>query len=235
MALPFVHAPHYAAEDIIAAPSNEEALAWLARPADWPSGRLVLWGEEGCGKTHLLHAWAARNGGKVWSVPLLRGLPEAPGHGLALDDADAVGDPPALLHLLNAAAEARRPVLLAARVPPAQWAPILPDLESRLRAAASVEVRPPDEALLRALLGRLLSDRQLTAPPGFGEWLLTRLPRTPAALREAVARLDRAALAARGSVSRSLALAVLADMAGAEDDDMMKRGGASSRCPPHLL
>jgi chromosomal replication initiation ATPase DnaA len=37
-----------------AAPSNGAALAWLERTADWPDHRLTLWGEPGCGKTHLL-------------------------------------------------------------------------------------------------------------------------------------------------------------------------------------
>ena len=212
LALPFAHAPLYAA-DFLDMPSNAAALAWLARPADWPQHRLALWGDEGCGKTHLLHLWARRCGAAVLAGPALPRRETAPDRPLAIDDADAAPEMP-LLHLLNAAAEAGLAVLLAGRMPPARWPAELPDLASRLRATAAVEIRPAEDALLRALLTRLLAERQVAAPAPVQSWLLARLPRTPAAVREAAARLDRAALAAGGPITRGLAADVLADLAG---------------------
>src|SRR6185312_17541468 len=91
----------------------------------------------------------------------------------------------------------------------ARWPVRLPDLASRLRAIAAVEIGPPDDSLLRSLLARLLADRQLTVAPAVQDWLLLRLPRTPAALRETVARLDHAALVSGGRVTRALAASVL--------------------------
>ncbi len=214
LALPFSHRPEFAAADFIVAPSNEAALAWLARTADWPARRLLLWGEAGCGKTHLLHLWAARTGARYVPAPALRpvSLDEILGAtgGLALDDADAAPDAVTLLHCLNAAAEAARPVLLAARTPPARWAIALPDLASRLRATTAVEIGPAEDDLLHALLARLLAERQLAVAAPVQAWLLARLPRTPAALREMAARLDRAALGAQRAVTRALAGEVLA-------------------------
>ncbi|HVC63676.1 MAG TPA: chromosomal replication initiator DnaA [Acetobacteraceae bacterium] len=216
--LPFLHQPAYAAADFLAATSNEAALAWLDRTADWPDHRLALWGEPGCGKTHLLRLWAGPRGAALLAGPALQGLPAPPTTGgVALDDAAAIPDEAALLHLLNAAREAGLPVLLAARTPPTRWPVRLPDLASRLRAIASVEIPPPEDSLLRALLLRLLSDRQLAVRPDLQDWLLLRLPRSPAALREAVARLDQAALAAGGAVTRPIAAAVLAAMGAAQD------------------
>jgi chromosomal replication initiation ATPase DnaA len=217
--LPFPHQPAYAAADFLAAPSNQAALTWLDRADEWPDRRLAVWGEPGCGKTHLLRLWAGRRGATLLAGPDLRGLPEQPGAGgAAIDDADAIAEEPALLHLLNAAREARLPVLLAARTAPACWPASLPDLTSRLRAITAVEILPPEDSLLRSLLLRLLSDRQLAVGPGLQSWLLLRLPRSPAALREAVARLDQAALAAGGAVTRTIALAVLAAMGASETD-----------------
>jgi len=217
--LPFPHQPAYAAADFLAAPSNEAALTWLDRTPDWPDCRLALWGEPGCGKTHLLRLWAGRRGAAVLAGPDLLGLPAVPpAGGVALDDADAMAEEPALLHLLNAAREARLAVLLAARTPPARWPVRLPDLASRLRAVTAVEIMPPEESLLRALLLRLLADRQLAVRPDLQDWLLLRLPRSPAALREVVARLDQAALAAGGGVTRSIAAGVVAAMGGAGGD-----------------
>ena len=60
--LPFRHRPDYASADFLRAASNDAAMAWLDRTAEWPDHRLALWGEAGCGKTHLLHIWARRSG-----------------------------------------------------------------------------------------------------------------------------------------------------------------------------
>ncbi len=210
LGLPFEHDAHYADADFLQAPSNAEAWAWLDAP--WPGGRLAIWGAEASGKTHLLHIWARRAGAAVLHGPCLRGWQALRGP-VAIDDADLRGadlsGAEALLHLLNAAAEAGWPVLLGGREPPARWAVRLPDLASRLRATSAVRLGVPDDALLRALLARLLSERQLAVAAPVQEWLLQRLPRQAGAVREAVARLDRAALAAGGPVTRGLAQAVL--------------------------
>jgi chromosomal replication initiation ATPase DnaA len=219
--LPFSQAAQFKAADFRDAPSNEAARAWLARTADWPDHRLLLWGDAGCGKTHLLHIWATRVEAEIWSGADLRGLPALPERGIAVDAADAVADETALFHLLNAAGEAGMPVLLAARTPPSRWSIQLPDLASRTRAIATVEIGPPEDELLRALLARLLADRQLRLAEPVQDWLLLRLPRSAGALREAVALLDEAALAAGRDITVPLAREVLANMS--LDDPLAER------------
>jgi chromosomal replication initiation ATPase DnaA len=215
--LPFVHRPQHGAADFLAAPSNAAALAWLDRTAAWPQSRLALWGEEGSGKTHLLLLWAARQQAAVLAGPALPRGADLPAGPLAIDDADAAAERP-LLHLLNTAAEARWPVLLTGRAPPARWPVRLADLASRLRALTAVEIRPAEDSLLRSLLARLLAERQIAVPEAVQEFLLARLPRTPAAIREVAARLDRAALAAGRPVTRAVAAAVLEGLADPAPD-----------------
>lgn len=214
--LPLPHRPSYGA-DFLPADSNAAARRWLGRVEQWPQRRLALWGEAGTGKTHLLHRWAAVHGAVLatGAVPADYGVP--PARPIALDDADRSAEEPALLHLLNSFAEAGVAVLLAAREPPARWPVRLPDLASRLRAIQAVRIDPPEDALLRALFARLLAERQLRVPSPLQDWLLLRLPRSAAAMRDAAARLDAAALAARAPVTRGLAAAQLADLLGAPD------------------
>lgn len=209
LVLPFPHAGSHAAEDFLEAPSNAAALGWLADTARWPQRRLALCGPEGTGKTHLLHVWARANGARLLAGARLPEL-SAPG-AAAVDDADLAPEE-ALLHLLNANAEQGQPTLLAARLPPARWHVALPDLASRLKAMTVAEILPPEDALLAALLARLLSDRQLVLAPQLQEWLLLHLPREAAALREAVARIDRLALAEGRRVTRALAAAAVAGL-----------------------
>lgn len=227
--LPFPYARDFLPADFIAAPANEAARRWLARPADWPYGRLALWGEAGVGKSHLLHIWARDMGVAVLAGPVLRGLPPAPRLAVAVDDADLVAEEAPLLHLLNAARDAGLLVLLSGREPPARWHVRLPDLASRLASIHAVAVKGPDEALLGVLFARLLSARQLVVAPALQDWLLARLPRHPGALGEAVARLDHASLAAGRRVGRRMATATLAPLL--KDDDLVPASPAT----PSLL
>jgi chromosomal replication initiation ATPase DnaA len=236
LALPFAYVPRFRVEDFIPASSNAEARAWLGRTADWPGRRLALHGEAGCGKTHLVQLWAERHGALLLDGPNLRGLPELGGSpAIAVDDADAAPDERVLLHLINLASEMRRPLLLAARLPPARWATPLPDLASRLRATTAVGLRPAEEPLLRALLARLLSERQLLLGESLQDWLLARLPRHPAALREAVARLDRTAMAAGRRVNRAMAAGLIAAMTGDQGDGSDNSASELSTKEPVLL
>ncbi len=214
--LPFPHAPGYDCRDFLPAESNFEALAWLETA--WPDNRLLLWGPDGCGKSHVLHIWAERTGAKILSGPMLQDLDEIPqSGGLALDDADTVGSESLLLHTLNTARDRGLRLLLAARSAPSRWPVRLPDLASRLRAIAAVEIRPPSDDLLAAVLMRLLSDRQLNVAQAVQDWLLTRLPRSPAALLQAVVQLDKASLSTGKAITRSLAARVLLEPGASGD------------------
>ncbi|GAC1338492.1 MAG: DnaA regulatory inactivator HdaA [Acetobacteraceae bacterium] len=209
--LVFPHTPHFVEGDFLPGPGNRQALEFLANTPGWPQGRLAIWGGRGAGKTHLLHIWARERGASIVAGAALQEpvWPEGP---TAVDDADRVPSELALLHLLNAACQAGYPLLLTASRPPSRLPVRLPDLASRLRATAAVEIGPADEAFLTALLTRLLAARQLPVSPALQAWLLTRLPRTQGAVQEAVARLDQAALAAGTGVTRTLAVQALADL-----------------------
>jgi chromosomal replication initiation ATPase DnaA len=211
------HSPDYAAAGFIAAASNEAARTWLGRTEVWPDHRLALWGAAARGKTHLSRNWAARTGAEVVEGPALSGFPDVTSpFGVAVDDADRA-DGPALLHLLNTARELERPVLLAGQAPPARW-PVTPrDLASRLRAITAVEIEAPDDALLRQLLLRWLGERRLVADAALHDRLLLRLPRDPAVVLAAVARLNEDALTSRRrTVTPAMVRAALAEVAGSE-------------------
>jgi chromosomal replication initiation ATPase DnaA len=209
-ALPFDSETPYAAADYFPSACNAEALAWLEDASKWPSRRLAIYGAEGTGKTHLLHYFAARHHAKLLSGSAVRRfMPLPDGPALGIDDADSVVDGEALLHLLNAAAERGILLLLAGRAAPAHWDFKLPDLVSRLRATAAVALADPDDELLKAVLARLLSDRQMAVPERMQNFLLARLPRTGHALREAAARLDRYSLAEGRAVTPAIAQRVI--------------------------
>lgn len=215
--LPFPDGITYDAADFLPGESNAEALAWLAQPAAWPGLRLAVHGEAGVGKTHFLHVFAARTGAALLQPSGIRGFVELPvAAAIGIDDADRVAEAAGLLHVLNAAAERGMPVLLAARAAPARFGFGLPDLISRLRATTAVALLAPDDGLLRALLARLLADRQMRVPERWQEYLLARLPRTGGALRAAVELLDAASMEAGGGIGLDVVRQVVAACGGGD-------------------
>ena len=209
--LAFPHTPLFIEADFLPSEANRLAREFLAKPAEWPHGRLLLWGIRGAGKSHLLHIWARAQGAAILQAAGLD-QPCWPAGPLALEDIDQAPSEPVLLHVLNAAAEAGQKLLLTAAQPPSCLPIALPDLASRLRATIAVEIGAADDAFLAGLLDRLLAQRQMVVAPSLRSWLLRRLPRTPGAVQEAAARLDRAALAAGSGVTRVLATQALADL-----------------------
>ncbi|GBQ37598.1 chromosomal replication initiator DnaA [Gluconacetobacter azotocaptans] len=221
LVLPFAHARRFTRADFVAAPSNGTARAWLLGETGWPEHRLALWGAAGTGKTHLLEIWAHERGAVLLAGRdvceatvgrLFGGDIQPPVRAVAVDDADRYADRRAMLHLLNGAREHAVPVALAARLSPARWGVELPDLASRLRATMAVEVRQPEDSLLRILLLRHLAERQIVVSQPVTDWLLRRLPRTASSVREAAIRLDHAGLVSGRGVTRAIAMTVLRDM-----------------------
>jgi chromosomal replication initiation ATPase DnaA len=197
----------FAREDFLAGPPNAAALALIERWPDWPSRAAVMVGPEGSGKSHLAAIWAERSGARFVAgrALVLADVPAQLATGaLVLEDLGVGGfDERAVFHLLNLVNEQAASVLITAQT--ATWAIALPDLASRLRALPVVTLAPPDDALLRAVLVKLFADRQIAADEALVAFLTSRIERSFAAARRAVASLDQEALRQHRPVTRVLA------------------------------
>jgi chromosomal replication initiation ATPase DnaA len=94
---------------------------------------------------------------------------------------------------------------MTSRCPPASWTIALNDLSSRLRAALVVEVGPPDDALLGAVLVKHFADRQLRVAPELVLFLLRHIERSFAAAADVTDRLDAVSLRKRRAITVALA------------------------------
>ena len=85
------------------------------------------------------------------------------------------------------------------------------DLRSRLRASPAVELKPPDDALLRAVLVKHFTDRQIAVDEAVVSYLVSRMERSFEAARRLVAEIDRRALAEKADVTRSFVARVVGE------------------------
>ncbi|MGH6769450.1 MAG: chromosomal replication initiator DnaA, partial [Xanthobacteraceae bacterium] len=189
------HLESFAREDFLGGPSNAAALALVDSWPEWPDRIAALIGPEGSGKSHLAAIWAQASGARLVAARSLGevNLPAALATGALVveDAAEETFDERALFHLLNLTREDRAFVLLTARTPPASWRIDIRDLASRLKALPVVALAPPDDDLLRAVLVKLFSDRQLRVDEDLIGYVALRIERSFAAARDIVAQLDR--------------------------------------------
>jgi chromosomal replication initiation ATPase DnaA len=203
-------------DDFLVTPSNAAAVAMIDRYPDWPHHGVVLVGDGGSGKSHLLEVWRQASGARLVTAAQLGS--EAPDQllaegALAIDNAPGEAlDERALFHLLNLTRETGGHVLIASDTDPAHWKVQLPDLASRLRALAVARLDPPDDALLRGVLVKHFADRQVAVEESVISYLMLRMPRSLDAARAIVMELDALALAEKSAVTRTLAARVLQRM-----------------------
>lgn len=207
--------PHEAAlgrDDYLVGKSNQAAFELLGAWPDWPAPVVILAGPVGSGKTHLVEAFHAETGAAVIHADDLTTetvadlvLKEA----VVVEDAHRGIDETALFHLLNAARQAGVPVLITSRTWPTAWKITLPDLMSRLRAAAPIEIEEPDDDLLRRVLVKLFADRQIAIDLGVVDYLVVRMERSLGVAMKVVDAIDRESLAGRAKITKPLAGRVL--------------------------
>ncbi len=207
--------PALGRDDFFVAPSNAMAAAMIDAWQGWAGAKLVLTGPQGAGKTHLVHVWADLATARIIDASALQhaDIPALAQGNVAVEDVPLIaGDADAetaLFHLHNMVLAEGHALLLTGTGPVAAWGFSLADVTSRMRGATCVALEAPDDALLAAVLVKLLADRQLTPKPDLIPYLLSRMDRSFAAAGAIIALLDAASLARQRPLTRALAAQVL--------------------------
>jgi chromosomal replication initiation ATPase DnaA len=213
LALALPHAESFARDNFLEGPANAAGIALVDAWPEWPSRTMLVVGPEGSGKSHLAAIWAERAGARSTTAHLLTtaDVPGALATGaLVVEDLRTRQfDERALFHLLNLAREDGTHVLITARSLPLAFEIELRDLRSRLRALPVVTLQQPDDQLFRALIVKYCADRQMAVDEAVVGYLTTRIDRSYAAARQAVALLDTEALRQGRPVTRALAAELL--------------------------
>jgi chromosomal replication initiation ATPase DnaA len=207
--------PAFGRDDFLVTPANHEAVALIDGWPNWPSYGAVLTGAQGAGKSHLAEVWRQMSRAQLAHASGLTidSVPELSATGAVVVDGLSAGhfNETALFHLLNELRQSKGSILLTSTLWPLQQVQ-LSDLASRLAALPVAAIRPPDDALLRGVLVKLFSDRQIAVDEALVGYLVARMPRSLDTARQLVARIDAAALQQGVEVTRTFAGKVLADM-----------------------
>ena len=224
-------------------PANAELVDAVRRVAAEPEpGRVLIVGDVGSGKSHLLEAAsevASAGGAAVAFVPMrdwrsqrvdaVRGLG---GSGLlCIDDIDAAagdrGWEEALFTLVEASAARGTRMLVSAGAAPANIPFGLADLQSRLSAATLYRLRELDDESRARALRRHASARGIDIPDDVVGYVLARHRRDMPSLVALLDRLDYHSL----SRQRRLTVPFVRDLIAAESAPAGSGGTRRSRLP----
>lgn len=193
----FPHAASMAREDFLVSDCNREALAWIDRWPYWNAPALYIYGPEGSGKTHLANIWKSQINPK----------------GEVVEDIERkLGnrtEEEGLFHLYNRVRQTPGSFLVTGTKPLALQNFAIPDLASRLKSCPQVALGAPDEDLLRLILVKLFSDRQMRIDAGVIEYCLPRMERSFQVARYLVEKLDERSMVEKRPVSTAMARAIL--------------------------
>jgi chromosomal replication initiation ATPase DnaA len=208
------HSIGHSRDELVVSDANREAVSLIDRWPDWPAPVVVLAGPAGSGKSHLASIWAETTGASVLSASSIEQCIEGLdlSRPVLIDEADRMLDEQGLFHLINAMRGAGMQILLTSRRFPSAWGVTLPDLASRLKAAATVEILEPDDLLLAAVITKLFADRQVEVEQHVVQFLVRRIERSLSTALDVVERLDRAALEQNSRITRALAAETVSAM-----------------------
>ncbi len=183
----------------------EQLRAWLDRLASDKQVRMTpaiyIWGEAGCGKTHLLRALARALGqqgltfgwmdphseqSSSWDAQWCAGLLDA------VDDYQPAQQARAFQWFIDAQTH-QKPLIATGRRPPADL-PLREDLRSRLGWGEVFRMQPPGDERRREILQAQARARGLNFSTEVADYLLTRFSRDLGHLISLLDQLDRYAM-----------------------------------------
>ncbi len=135
---------------------NKVAIDWLVKWPKWLNNGLVIYGDSGCGKSHLGNLWAnSVNAKRITPNTDINELIKAndsPPHFLLDGIKNIENREVDTLHLINHIKEVSGTILILDINPTKNWNLALKDLTSRLLAMNCVELLNPDDELLTTVL-----------------------------------------------------------------------------------
>lgn len=205
--LEFAHNNSYDRGNFLTSECNEVAFNWINAFPNWKGQKMsIIYGNKGCGKTHLSKIWQKAsqaiivNKSSDMEEVLLK---YSTGINLLIEDIESLElDDKFIYNLYNTSKEEMSGfVLITSSKRPFDWHIELADARSRIMSLNSIEIKDPDDFLLSGVLVKLFNDRQLQITPEIINYMVLRMERSFAGAISLVDMIDKLSLEKKRNIT----------------------------------
>ncbi len=205
----------YYDEDYYVSTNNFSAYKLIESWPDWPDKWVNIFGPSGCGKTHLSNILKK----KINSVLFLdaKEINEKTISNfekiecLIIDNYEKNIDEKILYSILNQSKQLNRYVVLNSILPIKDINFKLQDLESRAKSFINLGIELPTDDLLRVIISKSFSDKQIVITPKISEYIIKNIERSYEKVFKFIKEIDDLSLSSGKSININLIKKVLAN------------------------
>jgi len=208
--LKFVHESNYGEENLVKSSCNNIAINFIEKWPNWSlDNRIVcIFGATGSGKTHIARVWKKKSNAKILnkiSNLTLNNIYEN-NSPLVFEDINSnIYWPENLLfEFINKIKLSENYLLITCKENPNKIKWNLKDLISRFSSFVNIEIKLPDDNLIKNILVKQFADRQFSIEKKLIEYISFRIERSYLAINNIVNLIDELTLKYKKPVSLSI-------------------------------
>ena len=209
--------------DFYVSNKNELAYKMIKKWPEWPSPVVYIYGSEKCGKSLVCKLWKSLSSGIYINRRnfLEKLIPQndllyIKNHNWIIDDVDYIISfednkyEEKILNLVNIIkTSGNKNLLMASRKMPRFLDSSLKDLTSRISSSTVIEMRDPDEVLLKKIIEKYLNERNITINKESLDYLINRIERSYKSALKVAKQIDTMSLEKKTKINKFFLRSIL--------------------------
>jgi len=212
--LNFKFRKNYDKNDFFVSSSNFYAFTLIDTWPNWEKNIINICGERYCGKTHLAEIFIKKNKGKLINLKAenIKNLNELRlFENIVIDNIDKNIDENYIFTLFNFVDQNNKYLLINSEKPINEINFDLEDLNSRAKNCLIAKIDKPDDELIKVLLSKSFSDRQIIINNKLIDFIAKRIARSYGKIFEFIYKIDEMSLKKKKSIDLKIIKNVLED------------------------
>ena len=195
----------YKIEDFFVSKSNFFAFSLLDTWPKWEKNILNINGEKYCGKSHLSQIFIKKNKGIIFNAEKFQFNSEKNlkyYENIILDNLDEKIDENSIFSLINFVDQNSKYLIINSLIPFSKIKFQLKDLKSRAKNCLDAKIEKPDDELIKVLITKYLSDKQIKIDIKLVEFAVKRITRSYGKIFEFIYKIDEISLKKKKSIDQ---------------------------------
>ena len=212
--LNFKFRKNYDKNDFFVSSSNFYAFTLVDTWPNWEKNIINICGERYCGKTHLAEIFLKKNKGKLINLKTenIKNLNDLRlFENIVIDNFDKNIDENYIFTLFNFVDQNNKYLLINSEKPINEINFDLADLNSRAKNCLIAKIDTPDDELIKVLLSKSFSDRQIIINNKLIDFIAKRISRSYGKIFEFIYKIDEMSLKKKKSIDLKIIKNVLED------------------------